>query len=84
MGLVRGSHSDALVSSCTKQSRNTSTLTTIIPVLRPQGSVREPSCHLRQRRFGLGQPEGHVHGAVQRDSGREGGAGLLTTAGLAV
>ena len=40
--------------------------------------------HLRQRRFGLGQPEGHVHGAIQRDSGRQGGAGRRTTAGLAV
>ena len=30
------------------------------------------SRHLRQRRFGLGQPEGHVHGAVQGDGGRQG------------
>jgi hypothetical protein len=37
--------------------------------------VRAPSSellcrHLRQRRFGLGQPERHLHGAVQRDSHR--------------
>jgi hypothetical protein len=32
------------------------------------------SGHLRQRGFGLGQPEGHVHSAVQLDSGRQGGA----------
>ena len=40
--------------------------------------------HLRQRGFGLGQPEGHVHGAVEVDGGGQGGAGLLPTAGLAV
>ena len=34
--------------------------------------------------FAWGQPEGHVHGAVQVDGGGQGGAGLLTTAGLAV
>jgi len=27
------------------------------------------SAHLCQHRLGLGQPEGHVHGAVQRDGG---------------
>ena len=48
------------------------------------GSGTAASCHLRQRRFGLGQPEGHVHGAVEVDGGGQGGAGLLTTAGLAV
>jgi hypothetical protein len=42
------------------------------------------SRHLRQRRFGLGQPEGHVHGAVQGDGGGQGGAGLLPLADLAV
>ena len=41
------------------------------------------SLHLRQRRFGLGQPEGHVHGAVQLDGGGQRGAGLLRLAGLA-
>ena len=43
-----------------------------------------PTLHLCQHGFGLGQPEGHVHVAVQRDGGREGGAGLLYSAGLAV
>ena len=32
---------------------------------------------MRQRGFGLGQPEGHVHGAVQLDGGGQGGASLL-------
>jgi hypothetical protein len=40
--------------------------------------------HLRQCGFGLGQPEGHVHGTVQVDSGGQDGAGLRTTASLAV
>ena len=39
--------------------------------------------HLRQCGFGLGQPEGHVHGPVEVDGGGQGGAGLLSTAGLA-
>ena len=42
------------------------------------------SFHLRQRRFGLGQPEGHIHGAVEVDGGGQSSAGLLTTAGLVV
>jgi len=42
------------------------------------------SRHLRQRRFGLGQPEGHVHGAIHGDGGSQLGARLLTTASLAV
>jgi hypothetical protein len=42
------------------------------------------SRHLRQRRFGLGQPEGHVHSAVQLDGGGQGGAGLLPLTDLAV
>src|SRR5262245_41728945 len=33
--------------------------------------------HLRQRRLRLRQPEGHLHGVVQRDSSRKLGAGLL-------
>ena len=37
--------------------------------------------HLRQRGLGLGQPEGHVHGAVQVDGHGQGGAGLLPLAG---
>jgi hypothetical protein len=40
--------------------------------------------HLRQRRFGLGQPEGHVHSAVEVDGGGQGDAGLRSTAGLVV
>lgn len=35
------------------------------------------SCHLHQRRLGLGQPEGHVHSAVQRDGSGQFSAGLL-------
>jgi hypothetical protein len=52
--------------------------------MQSRGSESIASCHLRQRRFGLGQPEGHVHGAVEVDGGSQGGAGLLTSAGLAV
>jgi len=33
--------------------------------------------HLRQRRLGLGQPEGHVHGPVQVDGSGQRSAGLL-------
>jgi hypothetical protein len=33
--------------------------------------------HLRQCRFGLRQPEGHVHGTVEHDGGRQFGAGLF-------
>src|SRR5712692_6132465 len=40
--------------------------------------------HLRQRGFGLGQPEGHVHSAVQVDGGGQGDAGLLPLAGRGV
>jgi hypothetical protein len=40
--------------------------------------------HLRQRRLRLGQPERHVHGAVEVDGGGQGGAGLLPTTGLVV
>ena len=36
--------------------------------------------HLCPRRLGLRQPEGHVHGAVEVQSGRECGAGLLPLA----
>ena len=42
------------------------------------------SCHLRQRRFRLGQPEGHVHGTVQVDGRGQGGVGLLISTGLVV
>ena len=38
--------------------------------------------YLCQRRLRLRQPEGHVHGAVQRDSSGEGGAGLRPPTGL--
>jgi hypothetical protein len=44
----------------------------------------ETSSHLRQHGFGLGQPEGHVHGAVERDGSRQLGTGLLPTARLAI
>src|SRR5919109_2740377 len=40
--------------------------------------------HLCQRRFGLGEPEGHVHGAVEVDSSGHGGAGLIDAAGLVI
>ena len=40
--------------------------------------------YLRQRRLGLRQPEGHVHGAVHTDGGGQGYTGPLTTTGLAV
>src|SRR5262249_28532399 len=33
--------------------------------------------HLRQRRLGLGQPEGHLHRAVKRDGCGQLGTGLL-------
>ena len=49
-----------------------------------RGSGSVASCHLRQRGFGLGQPEGHVHGAVELDGGGQGGAGLLPLASLVV
>src|SRR5262249_1567916 len=40
--------------------------------------------YLRERCFRLGEPEGHVHGAVQRDSGSQGSAGLLPLASRGV
>src|SRR5262249_25525077 len=48
----------------------------------PQRPLR--SLHLRQCGFGLGQPEGHVHGAVEVDGGGQGGAGLLPMASRSV
>ena len=39
---------------------------------------------LRQCRFGLRQPEGHVHSAIHLDSGGERGAGQCSTVCLAV
>jgi hypothetical protein len=51
------------------------------------GSENETSLlalHLRQGGFGLREPEGHVHGPVEVDGGSQGGAGLLSTAGLVV
>ena len=38
------------------------------------------AAHFRQRRLRLGQPEGHVHGAVQLDGGGQFGTGLLAPA----
>ena len=40
--------------------------------------------HLRQCRLSLGQPQGHLHGAVQVDSGSEGSTGLFSPADLGV
>ena len=40
--------------------------------------------YLRQRGFRLGEPEGHVHGAVQVDGGGQGGAGLLSPTSLRI
>jgi hypothetical protein len=51
---------------------------------RSRGSGNVASCHLRQYRFGLGEPEGHVHGAVQVNGRGQGGTGLLFAASLVV
>ena len=40
--------------------------------------------YLRERLLGLRQPEGHLHGAVQRDGGGQGSASRLPLAGLRV
>src|SRR5439155_20724992 len=40
--------------------------------------------HLCQRGLCLGQPEGHVHGTVECDGGRQRGAGLLSLAGRGI
>src|SRR5215470_5872501 len=40
--------------------------------------------HLRQRRLRLGQPEGHVHGPIQRYGSGQLGAGLLWLAALGI
>ena len=40
--------------------------------------------HLRQRGLCLGQPERHLHGAVEVDSGGQRGAGLLLLAGRGI
>jgi hypothetical protein len=40
--------------------------------------------HSSQRRLGLGQPERHVHGAVQLDGGRQFGTGLIQPAELGI
>jgi hypothetical protein len=37
--------------------------------------------HLCQRRLGLWEPEGHVHGSIEVDSSGEFGAGLLPLVG---
>src|SRR5215471_13732967 len=39
---------------------------------------RSCAAYLRQRRLRLGEPEGHVHGAVQRHGSRQFGVGLLS------
>src|SRR4029453_12353406 len=40
--------------------------------------------HLRQRGFSLRQPEGHVHGAVERHGRGQGSTGLLPPADLGI
>ena len=50
-----------------------------VPLLRASLSL-----YLRQHRFRCGEPEGHVHGTVHLDGGRERGAGQGSTACLAV
>jgi hypothetical protein len=40
--------------------------------------------HLHQHCFGLGQPEGHLHGAIERDGRAQGGTGLLGSSHPAV
>ena len=52
-----------------------------------QGSqiiAHQDSLHLRQHRLCLREPEGHVHGTVEREGGRELSAGLFPLAALAV
>ena len=61
------------------RGRRTVTMTSLLcptspmPCLRTGiiGAAHHPTSisHLPQRRFGLGQPEGHLHGTVQRDGG---------------
>jgi hypothetical protein len=46
--------------------------------------VRPTLPYLCQRRFRLGQPEGHVHGAVKVDSRGHFGTGLLGPVGLGI
>ena len=45
------------------------------------GFVTTGSGHLRQCRFGLRQPEGHLHSTVESNRSGQGGAGLLPLAG---
>ena len=40
--------------------------------------------HLRQRRLGLGQPEGHCHLPVEREGRRQLSAGLLPLTGRGI
>jgi len=40
--------------------------------------MRSDSGHLRQRRLGLGEPEGHVHGAIHLNRGGQFRPSLLT------
>jgi len=69
-------------------------LLTLRPHVRDLGGGRQsdqarrkspsPPLHLGQRRLGLGQPEGHVHGVVQRHGGIHLGTGLLALASRGV
>src|SRR5262245_63695646 len=43
-----------------------------------------PLLYLRQRRFRLGQPEGHLHGTVEVDGSRKCRADLLPLAGRGI
>ena len=44
------------------------------------GGMRGNSGHLRQRGFGLGEPQGHVHGTIHLDRGGQFHPGLLSLA----
>src|SRR5262249_30719242 len=71
-----------------KRSRSALGMVTCpLDLTRPTAIICSPllaSSHLRQGRFGLGEPEGHVHGTVEVDGGAQGGAGLRSTASLVV
>src|SRR5262249_21042889 len=52
---------------------------------RPAGVARVTlRFHLRQRRLGLGEPEGHLHSTVHLQGGRECSAGLLWLTGRCI
>src|SRR5215510_5140145 len=49
-----------------------------------EGMLLKISCHLCQRHLSLGQPEGHVHGAIQVDGRGQRGASWLWPAALGI